>query len=69
MYFFGMAPSRNGIPSISPYFRFAKECVALDYVEYNCAEQYMMAQKALLFNDSETHKMIMKSIWSDELYS
>ena len=66
MYFFGMAPSRNGIPPISPYFRFAKECVALDDVEYNCAEQYMMAQKALLFNDSESHKMIMESIWPDE---
>jgi len=28
-------------------------------VKYNCCEQYMMAQKALLFNDIESHKMIM----------
>jgi ribA/ribD-fused uncharacterized protein len=28
-------------------------------VEYNCVEQYMMAQKALLFNDLTIHKKIM----------
>lgn len=27
---------------------------------YNCAEQYMMAKKALLFNDLESYKEIMK---------
>lgn len=30
-------------------------------VNYNCAEQYMMAQKALLFNDIECHRNIMSS--------
>jgi len=30
-----------------------------DGIEYNCAEQYMMAQKALLFNDIEIHNLIM----------
>jgi len=29
-------------------------------VEYNCAEQYMMAKKSLLFNDLETYKKIME---------
>lgn len=33
----------------------------IEGVEYNCCEQYMMAQKALLFNDMENHKMIMYS--------
>lgn len=33
----------------------------IEGVEYNCCEQYMMAQKALLFNDMENHKMIMHS--------
>jgi ribA/ribD-fused uncharacterized protein len=33
----------------------------IEGVEYNCCEQYMMAQKALLFNDLESHKMIMYS--------
>lgn len=28
---------------------------------YNCAEQYMMAQKALLFGDEEAYKKIMNS--------
>lgn len=28
-------------------------------VEYNCTEQYMMAQKALLFNDDATYSKIM----------
>ena len=37
-------------------------CVfTVDGVEYNCAEQYMMAQKALLFGDHDTHAMIMES--------
>lgn len=31
----------------------------IEGVQYNCCEQYMMAQKALLFNDTESHKMIM----------
>lgn len=30
-------------------------------VTYNCAEQYMMAKKALLFRDQETYKLIMDS--------
>ena len=31
-----------------------------DGVRYNCCEQYMMAQKALLFNDHKTYDMIMR---------
>lgn len=30
-------------------------------IEYNCTEQYMMYQKALLFNDIETSELILKS--------
>ena len=33
----------------------------VDEVEYNCAEQYMMAEKARLFRDSETCEKIMSS--------
>src|SRR5262245_13163304 len=33
----------------------------IDGVAYNCAEQYMMAQKALLFGDRETWEKIMSS--------
>jgi ribA/ribD-fused uncharacterized protein len=33
----------------------------IDGREYNCCEQYMMAKKALTFNDQESYKMIMYS--------
>ena len=33
----------------------------VDDISYNCAEQYMMAQKALLFGDHESYTKIMQS--------
>jgi len=33
----------------------------VDGIEYNCAEQYMMAQKALTFGDNLAHEQIMNS--------
>jgi ribA/ribD-fused uncharacterized protein len=33
----------------------------VDGIEYNCAEQYMMAQKAQLFGDFPSHTAIMKA--------
>ena len=33
----------------------------IDGVKYNCGEQYMMAKKAMLFNDNETLGKIMKA--------
>ncbi|UQM93885.1 GTP cyclohydrolase [Stenotrophomonas phage vB_Sm_QDWS359] len=33
--------------------------MVIDGVEYSCAEQYMMAQKALLFGDLVRHRAIM----------
>lgn len=33
----------------------------IDNVEYNCAEQYMMAEKARLFDDGHTLEMIMET--------
>ena len=35
--------------------------IIIDDVEYNCAEQYMMAQKALTFGDTESWAGIMKA--------
>lgn len=32
----------------------------VDGIKYNCGEQYMMHQKALLFNDHETAELIMQ---------
>ena len=34
---------------------------SIDGIKYNCAEQYMMAKKALLFKDIESLKKIMNS--------
>ena len=36
--------------------------MTIDGVRYNCAEQYMMHQKALLFGDLEIANLIMKTI-------
>jgi ribA/ribD-fused uncharacterized protein len=36
-------------------------------VTYNCAEQYMMAQKALLFRDFDSYDKIMESTWQKEM--
>lgn len=33
----------------------------VDGVEYNCGEQYMMAMKALMFNDPDALKIIMET--------
>ena len=33
----------------------------IEGVTYNCAEQYMMAKKAMLFNDSNAYEQIMKT--------
>jgi ribA/ribD-fused uncharacterized protein len=38
----------------------------IDGVEYNCCEQYMMAKKALMFNDFEALKNIMATDQPDE---
>ena len=46
---------RNGI-----YSQWYKAPMVEDGVRYNCCEQYMMAQKALLFNDHKTYDMIMR---------
>lgn len=36
--------------------------MTIDDIEYNCAEQYMMHQKALLFGDKEIAEEVMKVI-------
>lgn len=38
----------------------------IDGVEYNCCEQYMMAKKALLFQDYKSLEMIMASDQPDD---
>lgn len=41
--------------------QWASSDFVINEIEYNCAEQYMMAEKARLFNDQKTLDMIMES--------
>jgi hypothetical protein len=42
-----------------PFSQWAESPIVIDGVLYNCAEQYMMAKKALLFEDGEAYLAIM----------
>lgn len=44
-----------------PFSQWYRSSFIIDNITYNCAEQYMMHQKALLFNDHEIAKKIMKT--------
>lgn len=46
----------NGI-----YSQWHKAPMTIDGVQYNCCEQYMMHQKALLFGDVETSRQILRA--------
>lgn len=52
-----------------PYSQWHLKPVIIQKVRYNCNEQYMMAQKALLFNDKESHHLIMneKKPWKQKI--
>ena len=42
-----------------PFCQWASSPIVVDGIRYNCAEQYMMAKKALLFGDGEAYLAIM----------
>lgn len=44
-----------------PFSQWYKSDFVVDGVKYNCAEQYMMAEKARLFKDKEAERAIMKT--------
>ena len=60
VYFWGERPGRNGVTEtcLSQWYDVAFE---VDGVVYHTAEQYMMAQKALLFGDKEVFDEIMQA--------
>jgi ribA/ribD-fused uncharacterized protein len=43
------------------YSQWCPSPFTIDGIEYNCCEQYMMAKKALVFNDLEAYEEIMAS--------
>lgn len=61
LFFWGHKPSSDGTilkTCLSQWF----DCYfSVDGFTYNTAEQYMMCQKALLFNDEETFKRILEA--------
>lgn len=44
-----------------PFSQWTPSSFIIDDVEYNCAEQYMMAQKAIIFGDLDIYDQIMES--------
>ena len=42
-----------------PYSQWFKKSFTVDNIQYNCCEQYMMAEKARLFDDQATLKKIL----------
>ncbi len=45
-----------------PFSQWHPSAFQIDWVWYNCAEQYMMAEKARLFSDAEKEKRIMSAV-------
>lgn len=61
IFFWGHHPSSDGSITKSCFSQWFACRFTVDGIEYSTAEQYMMAQKALLFNDNEIYGQIMKA--------
>ncbi|MBC2579123.1 NADAR family protein [Clostridium sp. DJ247] len=60
-FFSGYQPSKDGSITKSCLSQWWKSDIRIDSNSYSCMEQYMMAEKARLFNDDEALAKIMKS--------
>ncbi|MDQ1089126.1 NADAR family protein [Siphonobacter sp. SORGH_AS_1065] len=61
LFFWGHQKSKNGELTPSCFSQWWPSPFTVNQVKYNTAEQWMMAQKALLFEDKETYDKIMVS--------
>ncbi|MDO4895796.1 MAG: NADAR family protein [Moraxella sp.] len=61
LYFWGHTPKSNGQMSNACFSQWYDSPFVVDDVTYPTAEHYMMAQKALLFNDMEIFNEIIQS--------
>lgn len=60
--FWGHQPTRDGRISQSCFSQWFDAGLELDGIQYPSAEHFMMAGKALLFGDQETHERILKAV-------
>ncbi|EKQ57974.1 MULTISPECIES: NADAR family protein [unclassified Clostridium] len=61
LFFSGHQPSKDGNITESCLSQWWKSNFRIDSNDYSCMEQYMMAEKARLFNDNEALEKIMKT--------
>lgn len=59
VFFWGHRPSKDGSITSSCFSQWWSCDFTVDGIKYHTAEQYMMAQKALLFGDKEIFQQIM----------
>ncbi|MBD3839888.1 MAG: NADAR family protein [Epsilonproteobacteria bacterium] len=59
LFFWGHQKTKNGELSSSCFSQWWDSPFNVDNVKYNSAEHWMMAQKALLFDDKETYEKII----------
>lgn len=67
LFFWGHTPPADGHVNESCLSQWWMCRFTADGVEYNCAEQYMMAEKARMFGDSEMLEKIMASNFPKEM--
>ena len=67
LFFWGHTPPDDGSINQSCLSQWWMQDFEIDGVSYLCAEQYMMAEKARLFSDSEMLEKIMQTIFPKEM--
>lgn len=67
LFFWGHTPPEDGQISETCLSQWWASRFQVDGVEYNCAEQFMMAEKARMFNDGEMLEKIMGTSFPKEM--
>lgn len=60
LFFWGHQPSKDGIITKTCFSQWWESAFVVEGIEYNSAEHWMMAKKALLFNDETIFKKIIE---------
>jgi ribA/ribD-fused uncharacterized protein len=60
LFFWGHQPSKDGIITKTCFSQWWESAFVVEEIEYNSAEHWMMAKKALLFNDETIFKKIIE---------